>query len=120
LGGGTTPLPIIYYVPFHKDYIQMSLFLGSPKTRTLTVPKLWTFISFSNQFFLKTIVGAIFITLEISFQRCITHSNWTSVHPCFKGFVVGSLIPNLTLTPSFDHNSCKSGLNEEFEGILSM
>jgi hypothetical protein len=33
--------------------------------------------------------------------------------PAFKGFVVGSQILNLTLTPSFDHNSCKSGLNDQ-------
>jgi len=31
LGGGTTPLPIVYYVPLHEDYIQMSLFPGIPK-----------------------------------------------------------------------------------------
>ncbi len=26
LGGGTNRLPILYYVPFHEDYIQMSIF----------------------------------------------------------------------------------------------
>jgi len=31
LGGGTTTLPIVYYVPLHEDYIQMSLFPGIPK-----------------------------------------------------------------------------------------
>jgi len=40
LGGGTTPLPIIYSMPFYGDYIQMSLFPGTSK---------WAFISFSNQ-----------------------------------------------------------------------
>jgi hypothetical protein len=25
------PSPIVYFVPFHKDYIQMSLFPGTPK-----------------------------------------------------------------------------------------
>ncbi len=36
------------YVPLHDDYIQMSLFLGSPKIGTFIVLKFWTFISFSN------------------------------------------------------------------------
>jgi hypothetical protein len=35
-----------------------------------------------------------------------------------KGFVVGSQILNLTPALSFDHNSCKSGLNEQSEGTL--
>jgi hypothetical protein len=26
-----TPLPIVYYVPLHADYIQMSLFPKTPK-----------------------------------------------------------------------------------------
>jgi hypothetical protein len=55
LGGGTTPLPIIYYVPLCKVYIQMSFFPrtpnGSPKTRTLVIPKLWMLIFFSNKVF---------------------------------------------------------------------
>ncbi len=28
MGRSTTPLPIVYYVPLHRDYIQISLFLG--------------------------------------------------------------------------------------------
>jgi len=31
LGGGITPLPIIYFVPLRRDYIQMSLFLETLK-----------------------------------------------------------------------------------------
>jgi hypothetical protein len=31
LGGGTTPLPMVYYVPLHGDYIQMLLFFKIPK-----------------------------------------------------------------------------------------
>jgi hypothetical protein len=34
----------------------------------------------------------------------------------FKGNVVGNQVPNLTPTPSFDHNSCKPCLNEHCEG----
>jgi hypothetical protein len=29
-----------YNVPLHGDYIQMSFFLGTPKTKTFVVPKL--------------------------------------------------------------------------------
>jgi hypothetical protein len=29
-------------------------------------------------------------------------------------------MPNLTPAPSFDHNSCKLGRNEQFEGTLSI
>jgi hypothetical protein len=31
LGGGTTPLLIVYFVPLHRDNIQMLLFLEIPK-----------------------------------------------------------------------------------------
>jgi hypothetical protein len=40
--------------------------------------------------------------------------------PAFKRFVVKSQIPNLTPTPSFDHNLCKSGLNEQCKGTLNI
>jgi hypothetical protein len=53
LGGGTTPLPIIYYVPFHGDYMQMPFFLRSPIIGTFVVPKLWMFIFLSNQIFFE-------------------------------------------------------------------
>jgi hypothetical protein len=38
----------------------------------------------------------------------------------FKGFMLKSQIPNLTPTPSFDHNSCKLGLNKQCEGTLNI
>jgi hypothetical protein len=31
LGEGIIPLPVVYYVPFHKDYIQMSFSPETPK-----------------------------------------------------------------------------------------
>ncbi len=37
-----------------------------------------------------------------------------------KGFMVENQISNLILGPSFDHNSCISGLNEQCEGILNI
>jgi len=30
---GTTPFPIVYFMPIRKDYIQMSLFPGTPKSQ---------------------------------------------------------------------------------------
>jgi hypothetical protein len=53
LGGSTTPLPIIYFVTFHRGYIQITFFprlpSGSPKIGIFVVSKLWTFISSSKQ-----------------------------------------------------------------------
>ncbi len=37
-----------------------------------------------------------------------------------KGFMVENKIPNVTPVFSFDHNSCKSSLNEQCKGILSI
>jgi hypothetical protein len=53
LGGGAIPLPIVYFVPLYKDYIQMSLFLKNPKIGILVVPKLWMLISLSNQIYFE-------------------------------------------------------------------
>jgi len=43
-----------------------------------------------------------------------------SVHvtPTFKEYMVKNQNSNLTHAPSFDHNSCKSGLNEQCKGTL--
>jgi hypothetical protein len=38
----------------------------------------------------------------------------------FQGFMVRNQIPNLTPTPSFDHDSSKLNLNELFEGTLNI
>jgi hypothetical protein len=40
--------------------------------------------------------------------------------PTLKGFVVGSQIFNLVPDPSFDHNSCILGLNEQCNGTLGI
>jgi hypothetical protein len=37
LGKNTIPLPIIYFVPFRRDYIQMSLFLRTPSESPKTL-----------------------------------------------------------------------------------
>jgi hypothetical protein len=71
------------------------------------------FTSFSNQVYFK-------ISRKISYSpwKYLSNGVWHSpigVHltPTFKRFVVESQIPNLILAPSFDHNSCKSALNEQ-------
>jgi hypothetical protein len=92
---------------------------GNPKIGTFVVPKLWTFIYFSNQIFKKS-KGNFLEPLKRSFQRCITCPNYTSFDPAFKGFMVESQISNLTLAPSFDHISCKSGLNEQCKLTLTI
>ncbi len=117
---GTIPLPIIYFVSLHGDYIQMSFFHESSKTRTIIVPKLQILVSFSNQVFFVKCEHNILQPLKIYFQWCITQSNRTSFDPFFKGFVVGNQIPNLPLAPSFDQNLCQSGLNEQCKGTLSI
>ncbi len=103
-----------------KCHFSLKLLSGSPKTRTFTIPKLWTPMSFSNQ-------------ISFENERAISYSPWkylsNSVYygwiephltPAFKGFVVGSQIPYLTTAPSFDHNSCKSSLNEQCKATLSI
>jgi hypothetical protein len=40
--------------------------------------------------------------------------------PTFKGIMVGNQIPNLTPASSFVRNLCKSSLNEQCEGTLSI
>jgi hypothetical protein len=53
LGRSTTPLLIVYAMTFCASYIQMTFFPRSPKIGTFVIPKLWTFISSSNQTCLK-------------------------------------------------------------------
>ncbi len=93
---------------------------GSLKTRTIVVPKLWRFISFSNPICFENAR-----VIYYSAQKNLFNGAWKSLieshlTPPFKGLVVGSQIHNLTPTPSFDHNLCKSSLNEQCEGTLSI
>jgi hypothetical protein len=51
----------------------------------------------------------------------VVHGKSLMVHMTMaQRFVVRSQILNLTLTPSFDHNSWKLGLNEQCERTLSI
>ncbi len=95
-------------------------FLGNPKTKTFVIPKLWTFVYFSNQVCCentKTISYSPQKTISNGLQHAPIRIQLTLV---FKGFVVESQIPNLIHVPSFDHNSCKSSLNDQCEVTLSI
>jgi hypothetical protein len=80
LGGGTTPLPIVYYVPFHKDYIEMLLFVWTPKTRTLTIQKIWMLIFFKVKSILK-MQGQYFIAFENIFLTMYSTSQLNLIWP---------------------------------------
>ncbi len=85
---------------------------GSPKIETLIVPKLWTFIFFSNQTCFEHVM-AITYSLQKNISNNLLHALIRDhLTPTLKGFVVKNQIPNLTPDPSFDHNSCISSLNE--------
>jgi len=91
----------------------------SPKIGIRVVPKLQTFISFSNQVYFEN-MKAISYSPQKDFSTCITCTDDNSLDPYFQGFVVESQIPNLTIALFKNHNSCKSCLNEQCEGTLSI
>ncbi len=92
-----------------KCHFSFGLPSGNPKIRTLTVSKFWLLISFSNQVVLR-MQGKHLIVLKRSFQRCITRPNQISFDLCFL----------ITFALSFDHNSCKLGINEQCNDTLSI
>jgi hypothetical protein len=120
VGRGTTPLLLIYFVTLPRGYIQMTIFFGSPKIGTLIVPKLWTLISSSNQTFLEH-AKKIFYSPQKDLSKGVLHSPIEDhLTPTLRGFMVESWIFNITLDPSLDHNLCILGLNEQYEGTLSI
>jgi hypothetical protein len=71
----------------------------------------------------------IHIFLKLSFFYNVKEISFNDVHhtsigphltPAFKEFVAKSQILNLTPAFSFDHNSCKSSINEQYEGNLNI
>jgi hypothetical protein len=94
---------------------------GSPKIGvTFIIPKLWLFISFSNQTCLEHAKA-----ISYSLQKNIFNGAWHApikahLTVAIREFVVESQIPNLTPNPSFDHNSCISSLNEQCEDTLGI
>ncbi len=76
---------------------------GSPKLGTLFVLKLWMLISSSNQICLNH-ERQISYSLQKNISKNVLHASIKShLTPNLRGFVVGSQIPNLTPSPSFDH-----------------
>jgi hypothetical protein len=87
------------------------LLSGSPKFGILVVPKLWTFISSSSQACLGHASAISYSPQKDLFNNLL--------HP-LKVFVVQNQILNLTRDRFFNHNSCISGLNEQWKGTLSI
>jgi hypothetical protein len=103
-----------------KCHFSTGLPSGSRKSGTFAIPKFWTLIYFLNQF-LKENANTIFYSSQ---QDCSNDVQHAPIRPhltlAFKGFVVKNQI--IKLTPAFFlyHNFCKSGLNEQCEGILNI
>jgi hypothetical protein len=103
-----------------KCHFSLGLPSVSPKIGIFVVPKLWTFISFSNQVCFEN-ARAISCIPKKDLSNSVLHiSIEFHLTPTFKRCVVGNQISNLTPSFSFDHNSCTLGLNEQCEGILSI
>jgi hypothetical protein len=80
---------VIYFVPFHGDYIQMSLFLRTPKWESQNWDSCCS-KTLNVHIFLKSIMfweceDNVLWHLKIFFQRGITHFNWTSFDLCSQG-----------------------------------
>jgi len=123
LGRGTTPLPIVYFVPFHEDYIQMLLFLKTPKWESqdwksqphfegsvkssLTLPKMGLGSPWGLPKLQSSIAGAktpcirvFFIPLESSWsvdvQNGLTWAIWTSASQVIVERRAGNQTSSLT------------------------
>jgi hypothetical protein len=90
LRGGTTPLPIVHYVPLHGDYIQMSLFPKTFKWESQNwdscCPKILdVHIFFKSNLKKNKMRYQYLIALKTrKFQWCKTRLNWSSFDLCFQ------------------------------------
>jgi len=83
-------------------------------------PKVLNVHFFSSQVYFENL-RAISYSPQKNLSSDVSHAPIEAhLLPTFKGFIVGNQIPNLTLAPSFDHNSCKSSLNEQCKVTLSI
>ncbi len=118
------PLPSLQYTmclsvkTTSKCHFSPQLRNGNPKTGTLIVPKLWTLISFSNQVFFECAKTLSYSSLKYLSNNIQHTPIGLHLTPTSKGFVVGIQIAQFDSRPSFDHNSCKLGLNDQFKGAL--
>ncbi len=125
------PLPSLYYTLCFsmgitsKCHFSPRLPSGSPKIETLVVPKLWTFIYIYIYIFqiksFKKMRAQYIIAFKKYFQHCITRTNWTSFDPCFQGICGQESNSQFDFYFFFyNHNSCKSDLNEQCEITLNI
>jgi hypothetical protein len=94
--------------------------LMCPQIGPFVVLKLWMLISFWNQVVYEN-SKAISCSPQKYLSNGVSHTSIKAYLTFFfKEFVIKNQISNLTPTPSCNHNSCKSSLNEQCEGTLSI
>ncbi len=94
--------------------------VGVPKLGLLLSQNFGRSYLFQIKFFFKNVKAKSY-SLQKNLSKGVYHAPiGAHLTPAFKGLVVKSQIPNLTPAPFFDHNSCKSTLNEKCEGALNI
>jgi hypothetical protein len=95
-------------------------FPKTPKIGTFVVQKFWMLIFSPNQACLEH-VRALSSYAKKNLSKGVSYA-WIRNHltVVLRGFLIGSQIFNLIPTPSFDHNSCILGLNEQCKGTLGI
>jgi hypothetical protein len=125
LGEATTFPHIVFFALLHRTYIQMVLFLGTPKVESrncpgLELPRLWAFITSCLDLRLgwglkKTCSSPWELSNGVSHFTC-THQGWVNS----RLLVVGSQTASLTPGLSFDHNLCCKCPNGLCKDILDI
>jgi len=94
--------------------------LGVPKLGFLLSQNFGCSYFFQIKYILR-MRGQYLIALKNIFSMMYNTTQLDFVWPLIsRGLWLGVQIPNLIPTPSFDHNSCKSCLNEQYNGTLSI
>ncbi len=95
-----------------KCHFSSTLSNANFKIEILIVPKLWTIIFSSNQIYFENEKIILYSPYK-DLSNGVYHTP-IGIHLMFvfKGFMARSQIENLIHALSFDHNSCKLGLNE--------
>jgi hypothetical protein len=81
------PLPIVYFVPFHEDYMQMSFFV---RIRTFVVPNFGHSCLCQIKFFFKR--GQYFIALKKIFPMVYNTLQSDLISPLFQNFQFDSCL----------------------------
>jgi len=91
-----------------------------PQIGPFVVLELWMLISFLNQVVYEN-SKEISCSLQKYLSNDVSHTPIKAyLTLSFKEFVIRNQISNLTHAPSCNHNSCKSSLNAQCEGTLSI